>query len=181
MVLYALCFLVYTSPVAFATKIIRQACLDSICYFIPSDHVLKLDSALNISSAEDDEPLPISVVNLDLPNIGNEDILSALGHFNAIDGVWSPTFAAYIYIQRNAKWTQRASKGCLSDLLFDVGTVLDTSSVQEAPLLPEGPYFLDAHTKKPFKAYRLYDDIQQTFLQASHCANQFTIPKLLVS
>lgn len=94
MVLYALCFLVYTSPVAFAMKIIRQACLDSICYFIPSDHVLKLDSALNISSAEDDELLPISVVNLDLPNIGNEDILSALGHFNAIDGVWSPTFAA---------------------------------------------------------------------------------------
>lgn len=92
--LHLLFFLLFAASTALTAKVTRQTCIHDICYFIPYDHVLKVELSLNVSCNVEDELIPLSVVNLDLPNIQHQDILDSLSCFNTLDDVWSPQFAS---------------------------------------------------------------------------------------
>ncbi|KAK7715941.1 hypothetical protein SLS57_006692 [Botryosphaeria dothidea] len=95
--------------------------------------------------------------HLNLPRVGK---WISLTRTTKTEGCW-----ADVYVQRNATSTQATSDCTPSNVTFDVGTVIYSLGAEEAPILPEGPYFLDINAKKLLKAYRLYDDTQQAFLQ----------------
>lgn len=99
--------------------------------------------------------------HLNLPRVGK---WISLTRTIKTEGCW-----ADVYVQRNATSTQATGDCTPSNVTFDVGTVIYSLGAEEAPILPEGPYFLDINAKKLLKAYRLYDDTQQAFLQVSHC------------
>ncbi|KAF4459502.1 glutamyl-tRNA(Gln) amidotransferase [Fusarium albosuccineum] len=133
-------------------------------YFVPPDASWKLPSWE--VSTHHDEFTPVTVVSLnDTVNAAN--IAAVLDRFGTTDDVWTAFFAQTLYIQSPGS---RAPKGrWWRDLAPDYNISAVFHSDRENPKsIAPGPYFIHSATGSAYRAYKLYPDTSQAFIQSSY-------------
>ncbi|UZP46539.1 hypothetical protein NXS19_014351 [Fusarium pseudograminearum] len=136
-----------------AASVSRQIQLGDLEYFIPPEPAWKLKD-WNVS-AHDGEFTPLTVVGPSGLPIDGRINLAAMAYER--DDVWTKHFTQVLYFKSG------------SDEAHNVSSEYNVSAIYTGTeSVPAGPYFVHRYTGDVYRAYRLYVDSSQAFIQSTY-------------